>query len=81
VQRATQPTLRHPDRSRLPWFRALLLEAQRSDLAMAIFKRGQNRSKRVSSRKEIIQLLWIILVAIVVVILGLYGGLASSHHH
>jgi hypothetical protein len=81
VHRTPHPTLRYPFRSRHPWPRALLLEAQRSDLAMSIFKRGQDRSKRVNSRKEIIQLLWIILGAIVVVILGLYGGLASSHHH
>jgi hypothetical protein len=81
VQRAPQPTLRCPHRSRLPWLRALLLEAQRSDLVVSIFKKSQNRSRRGSSRKGIIQLLWIILGAIVVVILGLYGGLASSHHH
>jgi len=81
VQRAPQPTLRYPHRSRLPWLRALLLEAQRSDLVVSIFKKSQNRSRRGGSRKGIIQLLWIILGAIVVVILGLYGGLAPSHHH
>jgi hypothetical protein len=73
--------MRHPRRSRLPWIRSFLSEAQRSDLAMSIFKRGQYRRKRVSSRKEIMALLWIILGAIVVIVLGLYGGLASSHHH
>jgi hypothetical protein len=80
VQRALQPTLRYPKRSRLPWLRALLLEARRSDL-VAIFKMSQNRNKRASNRKGIIQLLFIILGAVVVVILGLFGGLASSHHH
>jgi hypothetical protein len=81
VHRAPQPTLRHPHRSRLPWIRAFLLEAQRSDLVVSIFKKSQNRNKRGSGSKGIIQLLWIILGAIVVVVLGLYGGLASSHHH
>jgi hypothetical protein len=81
VQRAPQPTLRHPDRSRLPWIRAFLLEARRSDLMISIFKKSQNRNKRSGDRKGIIELLLIILGATVVVILGLYGGLASSHHH
>ena len=81
MQRAPQPTLRHPDGSRLPWIRAFLLEARRSDLMVSIFKKGQNRNKRAGDRKGIIELLLIILGAIVVVILGLYGGLASSHHH
>jgi len=80
VQRAPQPTLRYPQRSRLPWLR-VLLEARRSDLVVSIFKMSQNRNKRASDRKGIIQLLLIILGAVVVVILGLYGGLASSHHH
>jgi hypothetical protein len=37
--------------------------------------------KERAIRKGIIELLLIILGAIVVVTLGLYGGLASSHHH
>ena len=80
MQRAPQPALRYPHRSRLPWLRALLLEAQRSDLVVSIFKKSQNRNKR-ESRKGTIQLLVIILGALVVIVLGLYGGLASSHHH
>jgi len=44
-------------------------------------KRARNRNKRAGDRKGIIELLLIVLGAIVVVILGLYGGLASSHHH
>lgn len=36
--------------------------------------------KERAIRKGIIELLLIILGAIVVVMLGLYGGLASSHH-
>jgi hypothetical protein len=72
VQRATQQTLRHPHRSRLPWIRAFLLEARRSDLMVSIFKRVRSRNKRAGDRKGIIQLLWIILWAMVVVVLGLY---------
>jgi hypothetical protein len=75
------PTLRHPHRSRLPWIRAFLLEARRSDLMVSAFRKSQNRNKRAGDRKGIIELLLIILGAIVVVTLGLYGGLASSHHH
>ena len=81
MQRAAQPTLRHPRRSKVPWIHALLLEARRSDLVASIFKKSQNRNKRAGDRKGTIQLLLIILGAIVVVMLGLYGGLASSHHH
>jgi len=81
VQRAAQPTLQHPHRSRLPWIRALLLEARRSDLVLSIFKRSRNRNKSARGRKGNIHLIFIILGAIVVVILGLYSGLASSHHH
>jgi len=48
---------------------------------VSIFKKSQNRNKRAGGRKGIIQLLLIILGAIVVVVLGLYEGLATSHHH
>jgi hypothetical protein len=65
----------------LPWIRVFLLEAQRSDLVVSILKKSQNRNKRASGEKGTIQLLLIILGAIVVVVLGLYRGLASSHHH
>jgi len=78
VQRAPQRTLRHPHRSKLPWLRAFLLEAQSSDLAASIFKKSQNRNKRAGGRKGIIQLLLIVLGAIAVVVLGLYG--ASPRH-
>jgi hypothetical protein len=44
-------------------------------------KRTQKRSRRASGTKGIVQLLLIILGATVVVVLGLYVGLASSHHH
>jgi hypothetical protein len=40
-----------------------------------------NRKNKANRKQGILQLLWIILWAIVVVVLGLYGGLASSHHH
>jgi hypothetical protein len=81
VQRTSQPKLLHPHRSRLPWIGAFLSEARRSDLVLSISKRTQNRSIRASGTKGIVQLLLIILGAIVVLVLGLYGGLASSHHH
>jgi len=74
VQRAPQATLWHPHRSRSPWIRAFQLEARRSDLMVSIFKKSQNRNKRAGGRKGIIQLLLIILGAIAVVVLGLYGG-------
>jgi len=48
---------------------------------VSIFKKSQNRNKRASRTERIIRLLLIILWAIVVVVLGLYGGLATSHHH
>jgi hypothetical protein len=47
---------------------------------VSAFRKSQNRNKRAGDRKGIIELLLIILGAIVVVTLGLYGGLASSHH-
>jgi hypothetical protein len=80
VQGAPQPRLRHPGRSRLPWIRAFLLEARRSDLMVSIFKKNQNRNKRASRAEGIIRLLLIILWALVVVVLGFYSGLAYHHH-
>jgi hypothetical protein len=61
VQRAPQQALRHPHRSRLPWIRAFLLEAQRSDLVVSILKKSQNRNKRASGGEGTIQLLLIIM--------------------
>jgi len=57
------------------------LEARRSELVVSIFKKRQNPNKSARGRKEVIQMLLFILGAIIAVILGLYGGLASSHHH
>jgi len=59
----------------------LLLESRRSELVVSIFKKTQNPNKRARGRKGMIQMLLFILGAIVAVILGLYGGIASSHHH
>ena len=59
----------------------MLLEARRSELVVSIFKKRQNPNKRARGRKEVIQMLWFILGAIIAVILGLYGGVTSSHHH
>jgi hypothetical protein len=80
VQRAPQPRLRHPGRSRLPWIRAFQLEARPSDLMVSIFKKSQNRNKRASSTEGIIRLLLIILWALVVVVLCFYSRLAYHHH-
>ena len=59
----------------------MLLEARRSELVVSIFKKRQNPNNGARGRKEVIQMLLFILGAIIAVILGLYGGLASSHHH
>lgn len=80
MQRAPQPTLRHTERSRLPWIRAFLLETRRSDLMVTIFKKSQNRNKRANRTEGIIRLLFIILWSMVVVVLGFYSGLAYHHH-
>ena len=80
MQRAPQPTVRYPHRSKLPWIRAFVLEAQRSDLVVSIFKKSQNRNKRASRTEGIIRLLLIILWAVVVVVLGFYSGFAYHHH-
>ena len=59
----------------------MLLEARRSELVVSISKKRLNPNKRAKGRKEVIQMLWFILGAIIAVILGLYGGIASSHLH
>ena len=81
MQRAPQQILRRPHRSKILWIHAFLLEAKRSDLVVSAFKKNQDRNKKGSGRKGIIQLLLMILGAIVAVMVGLYGGLASSHQH
>jgi hypothetical protein len=70
----------HPHRSRLPWIRAFLLEARRSELMVSIFKQSQNRSKRANRTEGMVRLLLIILWSVVVVVLGFYSGLAYHHH-
>jgi|SRR5580704_18194162 hypothetical protein len=80
MQRAPQPTRRHPHSSRFPWIRAFLLEVQSSHLIVSIFKKNQSRNKRASRTEGIIRLLLIILWAVVVVVLGFYSGFAYHHH-
>jgi len=80
MQKAPQPKLRYPRRASVPWFSTLLIEARRSDLA-AVFTKTPNRRKSENGRRETIHLLMIILVSIVAVIVGLYAGVTSSHHH
>ena len=80
MHKVAQPTPRHLRRSKLPWIRALVLEAKNSDLMVSIFKKGQNRNKKAIRTEGIIRLLLIILWAIVVVVLGFYSGLAYHHH-
>jgi len=78
--RTPKPAVRGHHRSRLPWIRAFLLEARRSDLMESTFKKSQNRNKRASHTEGIIRLLLIILWALVVVVVGFYSGLAHHHH-
>jgi hypothetical protein len=80
VQRAPQPTLRHADRSSVPWIRAFLSEARRSELMVSIFKKSQSWNKRENLAEGMIRLLLIILWSVVVVVLGFYSGLAYHHH-
>jgi hypothetical protein len=80
MQKASQAKLRYPHRATTPWFRVLLDEMRRSDLA-AIFAKTHDRRKRRHRRREIIQLFLIILGSIVAVMVGLYAGITSSHHH
>jgi hypothetical protein len=80
VQKAPQPTLRDPNRSRPPWIRAFLSEARRSDLVISISKRNRNRNNRASSKENVIRLLLILLWATVVIVLGFYRGLHYHHH-
>jgi len=81
VRRALLPKSHSPSRSKPPWIRAFLSEAKHSDMMTSILKKGQKRNKKANSSEEIIRLALIILWAIVVVVLGLHGGLALSHHH
>jgi hypothetical protein len=80
MHKAAQPTPRQLQRSKLPWVRALILEAKSSDLMVSMFKKGQRRNRKASNTEAIIRLLLIILWAIVVIVLGFYSGLAYHHH-
>jgi hypothetical protein len=80
MQRASQSKLRCPRLAKVPWFRALLLEVERSDLA-AVFAKTQNRRKSRHGRREIIQLLLITLATTVALIVGLYLGLSYHDEH
>jgi hypothetical protein len=80
MQRASQARLRYPHRATALWFRIFLEEVRRSDLA-AIFAKTHNWGKSRQGRREMIQLLLMILGAIVAAIVGIYAGVTSSHHH
>jgi hypothetical protein len=80
MKKASQAELRYPCRASVSWFRALLLEAGRSDLA-AIFAKAQNRRKRSYRRREITKLLLIIFACTLAVIAGLYLGLSYHDEH
>jgi hypothetical protein len=80
MQRTWQSKLRCPRLARFPWFRALLLEVGRSDL-LALLVKPQHRRRSKPSRREILQLLLIILASVVSVVIGIYGGVISSHDH
>jgi hypothetical protein len=47
---------------------------------VSIFVKSQSRNKRASRTEGIIRLLLIILWGLVIVVLGLYSGLAYHHH-
>jgi hypothetical protein len=70
VKRTRQPTARRPPRSKLPWIRELVLEAQSSDLLVSIFKKSQKRKKKASGSEQAIRLVLILVWAIVIVVLG-----------
>jgi len=48
---------------------------------VSTFKKSQKRNKKASGSEQTVRLVLIILWAIVVVVLGLYGGFELSHHH
>jgi hypothetical protein len=81
VKRTRQSTARYPPRSKLPWIRELVWEAQGSDLMVSIFKKSQKRNKKASGSEQAVRLVLIIVWAIVIFVLGFYGGLQLSHHH
>ena len=59
----------------------ILLEVQGNDLMLSIFKKSQKRNKKASGSEQTVGLVLTIRRAIVVVVLGLYGGLERSHCH
>jgi hypothetical protein len=80
MQKASQPRLRYPHRATAARFRVLLDEVTRGDVA-AIFAKTRNQRKSRQDRREMVQLLLMILGAIVAAIVGLYAGVTSSHYH
>jgi len=48
---------------------------------VSIFKKSQKRNKKAGGSEQAIRLVLIIAWAIVIVVLGFYGGLHLSHHH
>jgi type VI protein secretion system component VasF len=69
---ASRSRFRYQSLAQFPRLRPLLVKF--------LSPKPQHRSRR-TSRREIIQLILIILGSIVAVIVGLYGGITSSHHH
>ena len=72
MQRASRSKFRYQSLAQFPRLRALLVKL--------LSPKPQPRRRR-TSRRETIQLILIILGSIVAVIVGLYGGITSSHHH
>jgi len=72
MRRASQSKLRYQRLAQFPLLRTLP--------AQFLSPKSPHRSRR-ASRREIIQLLLVILGSIVAAIVGLYGGITSSHHH
>jgi hypothetical protein len=50
-------------------------------LMVSILKKTQKRNKKAGGSEQAIRLVLIIVWAIVIVVLGFYGGLHLSHHH
>jgi hypothetical protein len=48
---------------------------------VSTFKKSQKRNKKANGGEQTVRLVLIFLWAVVVVVLGLYGGLKLSNHH
>src|ERR1017187_876830 len=77
MRRPSETDLRQSHQARPSWFRALTNEAKHSYL-VALWAMPWDRRRSKFSRREIIQLLWFVLLSLVSVAIGLYGGVARG---